>query len=92
MPGFDLSLGQAWAERFGLDPQEIPANLDSFLNHRSVRKYTGESIPESHIEGLVAAAQSAATSSNLQSWSVVSVQDPASRAEISRMAGNQKQS
>ena len=41
--------------------------------------------------GLVAAAQSASTSSNLQLWSVVSVQDPGRRADITRLCGDQDQ-
>ena len=80
-----------WEARYGSGAPEIPGSVESFLSHRSVRRYKNEPIPESEIELLVAAAQSAATSSNLQSWSIISVQDPEKRAEISRMAGNQKQ-
>jgi len=36
------------------------------------------------------AAQSAATSSNLQTWSVVAVSNPATRAEFAKIANNQK--
>ena len=53
------------------------------LNHRSVRAFTGEPLPEGLIETLVAAAQSAPTSSNLQTWSLVTVQD---RERLSRLA------
>ncbi len=41
--------------------------------------------------GLVAAAQSAATSSNLQLWTVVSVQDPARRAVVAELCAGQAQ-
>jgi nitroreductase len=39
---------------------------------------------------MIAAAQSASTSSNLQAWSVVVVADPAKRRELARIANNQK--
>ena len=41
------------------------------------------------LETLVAAAQSASTSSNLQTWSVVAVEDPARRDRLAQLAGNQ---
>jgi nitroreductase len=73
---------------------EVPAGVDvpaRFLTHRSVRKYSDRPVPEPLIAGLVAAAQSAATSSNLQLWSVVSVQDPERRTEIARLCADQVQ-
>jgi nitroreductase len=54
-----------------------------------VRAYTGEALPEGTLETLVAAAQSAATSSNLQTWSVVAVRDADRRARLSVCANNQ---
>jgi nitroreductase len=39
---------------------------------------------------LVAAAQSAATSSNLQTWSVIAVTDPSKKAALAKVAANQK--
>jgi len=60
------------------------------MSHRSVRHYESRSIPDSIIAGLIAAAQSAATSSNLQLWSVVSVQDPARREQIAELCGDQE--
>ena len=47
-------------------------------------------LPAGTLETLIAAAQSAATSSNLQTWSVVAVSDPATRAEFATIANNQK--
>lgn len=38
---------------------------------------------------LIAAAQSASTSSNLQTWSVVAVEDQQRKEELSKLAGNQ---
>lgn len=66
------------------------AIISSLLEHRSVRGYKTDPLPPGTLETLVAAAQSAATSSNLQTWSVVAVSDPATRAEFARIANNQK--
>ena len=42
------------------------------------------------LETLIAAAQSAATSSNLQTWSVIAVTDPDKKAALAKVASNQK--
>ncbi|MFB9313921.1 NADPH-dependent oxidoreductase [Nocardioides plantarum] len=59
------------------------------LAHRSVRRFTDEDVSEEHVRALVAAAQSAPTSSNLQAWSVVAVRDPARKARLAALAGGQ---
>lgn len=87
---FNESPQQAWKLRYGREAEALP-DLSRFLNHRSVRAYSNRPIDDHLIEGLVAAAQSAATSSNLQLWSVVSVQEPARRESIAALCSNQKQ-
>jgi nitroreductase len=67
------------------------ATLDLLLSHRSVRAYTPEPVPETVLTSLVAAAQSASSSSNLQVWSVVAVRDAARKARLSELAGRQRQ-
>ena len=57
-------------------PGQWNETLETILNHRSVRGFLPEALPPNTIELLTAAAQSASTSSNLQVWSVVAVQDP----------------
>jgi nitroreductase len=64
--------------------------IDLMLNHRSVRGYKPDPLPEGALEAIIAAAQSAATSSNLQTWSVVHVTDHAAKAACAAMAGGQK--
>ena len=84
----------ALRERYGADatPAAGPWNevIASLLSHRSVRGYLSDPLPVGTLETLIAAAQSAATSSNLQTWSVVEVSDPATRAELAAIANNQK--
>lgn len=88
---FFESVQQAWLERFGEPaPNELP-DLGKVLNHRSVRRFSEQPISDDVIRGLVGAAQSASTSSNLQLWSVVSVQDPERRNAITQLCGDQKQ-
>lgn len=85
---------EALAARYGRDaiPPAGPWNetIASMLGHRSVRTYRPDPLPEGTLETLVAAASSAATSSNLQTWSVVAVQDPETRAALAELAGGQK--
>ncbi len=76
----DVTLPVAWDQ-----------TIDLILGHRSVRAYSADPLPAGTIELAVAAAQSAATSSNLQPWSVVAVEDPARKARLAALAGNQKQ-
>ena len=64
--------------------------IDLMLSHRSVRGYKPDVLPDGALELIVAAAQSAATSSNLQTWSVVSVTEPAIKAQFAAFAGGQK--
>jgi len=63
--------------------------IEQMLQHRSVRAYLPDALPAGTLETLVAAAQSASTSSNLQAWSVVAVENPQGRARLAVLAGNQ---
>lgn len=81
----------SWEARYGSPPPEGLPDLGKFLDHRSVRKYSDREVPESTIAGLIAAAQSASTSSSLQLWTAISVQEPERRAEIARLCDDQKQ-
>jgi nitroreductase len=87
---WDESIAEAWQQRYSQDGSP-DIDSDRFLNHRSVRKFS-EEILSRELQGyLVAAAQSASTSSNLQSWSVISVSDRDKKQALAEAAGNQKQ-
>lgn len=69
----------------------VPADLwspaiDTILSHRSIRNYLDKPLPDGLVETIVAAAQSAPSSSNLQLWSVVAVSDPARKARLGELA------
>ncbi len=52
--------------------------VDTIVRHASVRKFDGsQPLPEGLVTVLVAAAQSAPSSFNVQAWSVIEVADPA---------------
>lgn len=81
------------AERYGM-PGTPDSPIDDpivrhLLTHRSVRAYAPDPVAPGVLETLVAAAQSASTSSNLQTWSVVAVEDAARRERLSRLVNNQ---
>ena len=72
-------------------PATGPVNdvIRALFAHRSVRGYLPTALPQGTVETLIAAAQSAATSSNMQYWSVVAVTDPATKALMAEVAGGQ---
>jgi nitroreductase len=87
------SADAAWQARYGsrVDASlpEWNDTLQTLLTHRSVRAYGNQSLPDGTLETLIAAAQSAPSSSNLQTWSVVAVEDTERKARLSVLAGNQ---
>lgn len=63
--------------------------LETLLGHRSVRAFLPAALPEGTLDWLVAAAQSAPTSSNLQTWSVIAVEDAARKDRLAALVGDQ---
>ena len=89
----------ALTQRYGADAlkdwQGAPAGpwnetIAVMLDHRSVRGYKPDPVPPGTLETLIAAAQSAATSSNMQWWSAIAVSDPAKKKVLAEIAGGQK--
>lgn len=79
--------------RYGSNAMPAPRSwspiIDSLLGHSSVRSYLPDPVSDDQLTAIIAAAQSAASSSNLQAWSVVAVRDPAKRAALAECAGGQ---
>ena len=83
----------AFAERYGAavaPPSGWNEVLACLLAHRSVRAYLPDALPPGTLELLVAAAQSASSSSNLQVWSVVAIEDPEHKRHLAELAGAQQ--
>lgn len=55
---------------------ELPETLSLLLQHRSVRKFTDAPVSDEHLTAIIAAAQSAPSSSNHQAYSIIEVRDP----------------
>ncbi|GAC86549.1 nitroreductase [Gluconobacter thailandicus F149-1 = NBRC 100600] len=86
-------ISSLWQTRYRTDaPKDLPDNpvLETLLKHHSVRAYLPDALPSGTLEAGIAAASSAATSSNLQVWSVVAVENPETRAKLAELSGNQK--
>jgi nitroreductase len=59
------------------------------LGHGSVRSYRSDPVLDDTLTALIAAAQSAPTSGNLQLWSVVAVREEERRTRLAKLAGEQ---
>ena len=81
--------------RYGLPAEEISAAgpwnavLATIMSRFSVRAFLPDPVPEDHLQAIVAAAQSASTSSNLQCCSIVAIQDPDRKRRIADLADRQ---
>jgi nitroreductase len=71
-------------------PEQWNEVIATILSHRSVRGFLPDELPEGTLGLLIAAAQSASTSSNLQFWSVVAVQDADRKSRLAELAGQQQ--
>jgi nitroreductase len=84
------------AARYGAQPTPDAGaiawnpTLETLLGHRSVRRYNAAPLPPGLLELLVAAAQSAPSSSNLQAFSIVTVEDKDRKARLSQLAAGQR--
>ncbi|MGN5111091.1 oxygen-insensitive NADPH nitroreductase [Aeromonas jandaei] len=63
--------------------------IDLILSHRSIRQFTAEPISSLQLDAILAAAQSASTSSFLQVTSIIRVTGPEARKQLAQLAGNQ---
>jgi nitroreductase len=70
---------------------ELDSTLETLLSHKSIRHYLDKPLPDAALELMIAAAQSAASSSNLQLWSVVAIADEARKKQLAEFSNNQSQ-
>jgi nitroreductase len=89
------TLSDLLAIRYGKSPVhldfELNSTLETLLSHKSIRHYLDKPLPDGTLELLIAAAQSTASSSNLQLWSVVAITDAERKQRLSALASNQSQ-
>lgn len=64
--------------------------INSMLAHRSIRRFTDDIVPREHIIEALKAGQAAATSSAVQSYSVMHITDSTKRQAIADLCGPQQ--
>ena len=90
-------LSDLLTRRYGADAPDVPLNdfaenavLSALVAHKSVRRFKPDPLPPGTLEMLGAAAQSAASSSNLQTWSVIAVSDSERKEAAAKLSGDQE--
>lgn len=75
--------------RFGIDVSggEVPDAIAPLIDRRVTRRYTEQDIPDSLLDALLAAAQSAPAKSDLQQFSIVVMRDKARIKQIADWIG-----
>jgi len=63
--------------------------IELLESHRSIRKFKDQALPEGKLEELIRAGQCAATSSQVQAYSVIRVTKPENREKMAELAGGQ---
>lgn len=63
--------------------------IDTLMSHRSIRKFTAAPISDETLTLLLRAGQAASSSSFIQAYSIIDIQDPQIRAELQACTGNQ---
>lgn len=85
-------LQSRYGQSQGFEPpseSSVATIFEHLLAHRTVRSLQSKPLQAGVLEQMIAAAQSAASSSNLQTWSVVAIEDPARKSRLASYAGNQ---
>jgi len=59
------------------------------LQHKSVRKFLPDALQPGTLQALIAAGQSASTSSMLQTWSAIAIEDPKHKSAVAQLAEDQ---
>lgn len=81
-----MATQSAYQKRFGGEVEDsvYPPNefIQQVLSRATVRRYKDQPLADGQLELLIAAAQSAATSGMLQTWSVIALTDKESKARL----------
>jgi FMN reductase (NADPH) len=71
-------------------PTFVSPVIKTMRQHRSIRQYRPDPLPNGMLETIIQAAQMASTSSYLQRYSVVAVEDPGKKDQLARLCGDQE--
>ncbi|MBV7509203.1 oxygen-insensitive NADPH nitroreductase [Bacillus sp. sid0103] len=64
--------------------------IETILNHRSLRHFEDKPLTDEQIKTIITCAQSAATSSFIQAYSIIGVKDKEKKKKLAEIAGNQE--
>ncbi|MFL6557694.1 MAG: oxygen-insensitive NADPH nitroreductase [Bacillus sp. (in: firmicutes)] len=64
--------------------------IETIVNHRSLRHFEDKPLTTEQIKTIVTCAQSAATSSFIQAYSIIGVKDKVKKKKLAEIAGNQE--
>ncbi|CAK38122.1 hypothetical protein CBS63078_8871 [Aspergillus niger] len=71
------------------DPSNpLPATLSAILSHKSCRAFLPSKLPPGTLETLISAAQSGSSSSLMQTWDVIAIQDPEHKSNVASLAAD----
>ncbi|NBD23114.1 oxygen-insensitive NADPH nitroreductase [Paenibacillus glycinis] len=59
-------------------------------SHRSIRKFSSQPVTDAQLAQILAAAQAASTSSNMQAYSVIGIRSEEKRDKLAELTGNQR--
>lgn len=65
--------------------------IETMLDHRSIRKFDSTPLTDKEISLIIQSAQSASTSSNIQAYSIIGIEDENIKMKIATLSGNQDQ-
>ena len=65
--------------------------MKEMRQHRSIRRYKPDPLPAGMLEAIIASAQMVSTSSYLQQYSVIAVEEDTRKERLASLCGNQKQ-
>ncbi len=77
-------------EGIDIGKENLTETIDVITSHACVREFEERDVSLEAIKAIVTAAQSAPTSSNLQSYSIIVIKDSAKRKELAKLCGNQE--
>lgn len=69
---------------------DVKQIIEVMKNHRSIRAYQKKAIPSDIVQEIMTVSQRASTSSNIQAYSIIKVDDAQKRKTIYEVTGNQQ--
>jgi len=73
-----------------ISPEFATSTIRVLTSHESIRSFEATPIAEEALEAILVSARSAPTSSNLQAYSIVVVEDAERRARLAHLVGDQR--